>query len=292
MILYIKRKDVNIAKYNTCIENSIQSRVYAFSWYLDIVADNWDVLVLDDYKAVMPLPWKQMYFLKYCVQPYFCQQLAVYSEQELEEITLQKFLNRIPKYYVLIDVNLSFQSKGEVVRKQNFSLELNRDYDTIFKNYRKDRKKSLRKAEQGNLYFKDFDNKNELIKMYKNVFDFLNLSDDYFKIIDKVIQYTLLENKGFIRNVFLDDELVCSGFFLKHNKGIYYLFAASSKNGKNYGATTYLLDSVIKEYSESNFILDFEGSTIPSIASFYKSFGGDLNYYYNYKTNVCKRVFF
>ncbi|WP_373942482.1 hypothetical protein OEG92_04340 [Polaribacter sejongensis] len=71
MIQYVKRKDLNILKYDACIENSIQSRIYAFSWYLDIVADNWDVLVLGDYKAVMPLPWKQKYFIKYITQPFF-----------------------------------------------------------------------------------------------------------------------------------------------------------------------------------------------------------------------------
>ena len=53
MIQHIKRKDLDILKYDACIENSIQSRIYGFSWYLDIVADHWEVLVLDDYEAVM-----------------------------------------------------------------------------------------------------------------------------------------------------------------------------------------------------------------------------------------------
>jgi hypothetical protein len=44
-INYIKRKDLDIEKYDACIENSSQSRVYAFSWYLDIVAGKWDALV-------------------------------------------------------------------------------------------------------------------------------------------------------------------------------------------------------------------------------------------------------
>ena len=54
MITYVKRKDLDVVKYDACITNSAQGSVYAFSWYLDIVADNWGVLVLDDYKAVMP----------------------------------------------------------------------------------------------------------------------------------------------------------------------------------------------------------------------------------------------
>jgi len=71
MIHYVKREDLEVLKYDACIENALQSRVYAFSWYLDIVADNWDVLVLNNYEAVMPVPWKQKYFIKYVTQPFF-----------------------------------------------------------------------------------------------------------------------------------------------------------------------------------------------------------------------------
>ena len=56
---YIKRKELNVSKYDACIENSVQEKIFGFSWYLDIVADQWDVLVLDDYKAVMPIPWRK-----------------------------------------------------------------------------------------------------------------------------------------------------------------------------------------------------------------------------------------
>ena len=52
-----------------------------------------------------------------------------------------------------------------------------------------------------------------------------------------------------------------------------------------------MLDSVIKQYANTNMVLDFEGSSIPSIESFYKSFGSDLEYYYNYKSNVFKNIF-
>ena len=47
MIHYVKRKDLDLNKYDACINNAINSRIYGYSWYLDIVADNWDVLVLN-----------------------------------------------------------------------------------------------------------------------------------------------------------------------------------------------------------------------------------------------------
>ena len=76
MIRFVNRNQIDVEKYNYCIEKAIQSRIYAYAWYLDIVADNWSVLVLDDYDAVMPLPWKIKYGIKYITQPFFTQQLG------------------------------------------------------------------------------------------------------------------------------------------------------------------------------------------------------------------------
>ncbi|MDP3354122.1 MAG: hypothetical protein Q8S44_10335, partial [Flavobacteriaceae bacterium] len=65
MIYYVKRQNLDIEKYDTCIDRALNSRIYAYSWYLDIVADHWDALILNDYEAVMPLPWRSKYFIKY-----------------------------------------------------------------------------------------------------------------------------------------------------------------------------------------------------------------------------------
>jgi hypothetical protein len=292
MIHYVQRKHLDVSKYNFCIENSIQSRIYAFSWYLDIVADHWDVLVLDDYEAVMPVPWKKKYGLKYSLQPYFCQQIAIYSTDKINDLFIKIFLKKIPKSIFFTDINFAFQPASKVILKQNFILNLNQEYYKLYKNFRKDRRKSIRKATEANLSYHDFNNKIALIELYKNVFDFLKMPKKYFDKIDALIEYCLNNNLGFTRNIFLEEKIVCIGFFLKYNGRIYYLLGASSKEGKKYGATTFLLDSIIKEYSKTKNILDFEGSTIPSIASFYKSFGSEITHYYNYKSNAIKRFIF
>lgn len=71
MIQYVKRDAIDLTKYNNCVATAIQSRIYAYSWYLDVVAENWDVLVLNDYEAVVPLPFKVKFQLKYISQPFF-----------------------------------------------------------------------------------------------------------------------------------------------------------------------------------------------------------------------------
>ena len=292
MIKYIKRKDLDVLKYDDCIESSYHSKVYGFSWYLDIVAENWDALVLDDYKAVMPITWKLKSKIKYIIQPYFCQQISIYSCLEVTDSLIVKFFKKIPKTIFYTNLNLSIKPPfSSVITKNNYVLNLNNNYKDIYKSYRKDRKKSLKKAEDASLFFKDFNNKEELISLYCNVFGYLKMPNKYYKKIEDIIDFCLKNNKGFIRNVYFKDKIVCIGFFLISNSNIYYLLGASNTIGKKHGATTFLLDSVIKDYSNTKFIFDFEGSTVKSIASFYKSFGSDLTHYYNYKSNAIKRVF-
>ena len=90
MIQYLKNKEIDFKKYDACIEAAINSRIYAYSWYLNIVADNWDALVLNDYEAVMPLPWRQKYFIKYIYPPAWTQQLGVFSSAEVNETLMME----------------------------------------------------------------------------------------------------------------------------------------------------------------------------------------------------------
>ena len=48
---------------------------------------------------------------------------------------------------------------------------------------------------------------------------------------------------------------------------------------KKNGAMTLLITTIIKKYQNSEYILDFEGSMVKGVASFYKSFGAEKEVY-------------
>ena len=293
MIRFVNRNDLDEQKYNTCISESKHSLIYAYSWYLDAVSDQWSTLVLHDYEAVMPLPWNSKLGLKYITQPYLCQQLGIYASKEIDEATVHSFLTSIPSHFLRtnLSTNVLLDSK-KVDKLTNYVLDLNSDYESIFKGYRKDRKKSLRKSLEAVLTYQDFENKKVLIALYQEVFGYLNLSEKFFNTVDKLIEEVLKRDHGFIRNVFYNEQLVCSGFFAHFQDRIYYLFAASNAQGKQVGATTYLIDTVIQQFAGTETIFDFEGSNIQSIASFYKSFGSEKTIYYKYSSNIIQRTIF
>ena len=45
-IKFLYNKEINKIHWDECVLNSINSKIYAFSWYLDIVSDEWNGLVL------------------------------------------------------------------------------------------------------------------------------------------------------------------------------------------------------------------------------------------------------
>ncbi len=283
MITYVKRKNLNVDKYDACIENSIQSRVYAFSWYLDIVADHWDVLVLDDYEAVMPLPWKKKYGIKYIIQPYYCQQLGVFSVDEITLATEHEFINSIPKYFVKIDLNFNakniYQHSNQ---KINYLLSLDKSYNELFKNFSKGRKHAVKSASKNNLTIKPITIA-ELIEITDEFYPDLHYSKD---ILSTLANYILKNKMGFIHGVFKDENLLGGSFFLISNQRIVYLFSAYKKEARKLQASSFSIISVMKKYQNTTLILDFEGGNIPSIGSFFKSFGAVPEFFYNYSKKI------
>lgn len=290
MIRLVERSTLNEEKYNKCIVASEWSFTYAHTWYLDLISD-WSCLVLNDYEVVMPLPWKSKWGIKYITQPYFCQQLGIFSPKTIDNHIKKSFLSAIPRAFIKVAFGVNFRVDSyKFLEKTNYILSLDSDYQSIKKNYRKDRKKAIRKAERFHLIYKDFDNRLELMRLYKKAFGDIYNSSEMYLVIERIINYCLTNQRGFIRNIIYDNHLVASGFFLINEGRIHYMFAAPSEEGKKKGAMTFLIDSVIKQYSESDMVFDFEGSSLPNVASFYKSFGSERTSYFHLNMGVFNRL--
>ena len=100
MINYHRFKDIDFAKWDHCIDNALNGLPYAYSWYLNIAAEEqWDALVIDDYKAVFPLPFKNRIVYKQIYQPFYMQQLGLfYTNAELAN-QLHYCIEQIPSSF-------------------------------------------------------------------------------------------------------------------------------------------------------------------------------------------------
>ena len=282
MIQYVSRKLLDEKKYDFCIENSIQSRVYAFSWYLDIVADHWDVLVLNDYEAVMPLPWKQKLGLKYITQPYFCQQLGIFSLTTISEETQLEFIKKIPSKF--LKVSLALNSQNMLIAQQvkkNLFVQLSKNHETLCKNYSKGRKHDIKVAEKNQLIVAET-SLQSLIDIQKKLYQY-EFSEEK---LQKLSMQLLRQQKGTILGIFKDEVLLGGALFVLSTKRIVYLFSAFTELGRELQAASYLLNYMIKKNENSQLIFDFEGGNIPNMGKFYRSFGAEEECFCVYKRNV------
>ncbi len=286
MIQYLTRNQLDERKYNNCISKASNSRIYAYSWYLDIVCDNWDVLIKDDYQAVMPLPKRRKYGINYIYQAPWIQQLGVFSNDYIDESIIGEFINSIPKKFRLIDVFLNpenrFSNKYISVRN-NYILPLNSDFVTIKNNYNKNRKR-ISKIDFSNFRIDKKGNESKFLSLYKEQDINYKTHKDSFEKLQKLLN----NSNGDINiwNVYKKDNLIAGLCWLKDNNRITYLVPIATYEAKKENIPTFIVNQLIEEYENSNYILDFEGSMIEGVAKFYKSFGAVIEEYFWYKRRV------
>jgi len=277
MIRYLQRNQIEDEKYNDCIDTSIQSRIYAYSWYLDIVTDNWSVFVLDDYKAVMPLPWRNKLFLKYVYTPLWILELGVFSKSTIDESLFYKSLR---KKFLFSETRLNSGNTIELLSKnsklnQFQFLKLNTSLNELTNNYRKDRKRDLKKAESLGLLPKWDNNIDGLLNLFKNNVGkrILKISEKDYNNLKNVILKCIEMKKGNVLTIYQDNVIVASGFFVTHNYMVTKMVDSTDFSNRRNGANTFLIQEAIKKYNINFDVFNFGGSSIESIANYSKSFG-------------------
>jgi len=292
MIKYLKHQDIDYQKWDDCISKAANSYVYAFSWYLDIVADEWDALVEDDYQSIFPLPFRTKMGIKYCYQPTFTQQLGLFSKSIDTKENLQDFLDTIPSDFRLIELNINKYfvpeaSTGVEIKKNiNIELALNQDYQSIQTNYSTNLKRNIKKGVKNGLQLFPQIKPEALIQLFKenkgseiSAFS----SDDYLRL-SRLIYALMDRNMAEIYSVgSMENNLLAAALFVKSKERYIFLFSGLSNEGKQSGAMPFLIDRFIQDHCNSNNILDFEGSNDSNLARFYQSFSAGNYHYYSYR---------
>jgi len=286
MIIYLKRNQIDILKYNECVSNSFQSRVYAYSWYLDIVCDNWDVLVKDDYQAVMPLPKRKKYGIHYIYQAPWVQQLGVFSDVIVETSLVDRFIKSIPRKFKLIDVCLNSENSTDSSHaqlKDNYILPLNTNFNKIKDNYNKNRKR-ISKTDFSNFRIDKKGNISEFLSLYKMQEVNYKTHKDSFEKLQNLLN--ICNNHINIWNVYKNENLIAGLCWIKDHHRITYLVPITTDEAKKDNIPTYIVNELIKAHINTNYTLDFEGSMVEGVAKFYKSFGAGKETYFHLKKYI------
>jgi hypothetical protein len=292
MIRYLENADIDKSKWDAAIDSSPHGMVYAKSWFLDIVSPGWQALVDDNYKSVFPLTGRKKFGISYLHQPFFTQQLGVFSDTSITAATVEKFLTSIPASFRLVEIHLNLSNK---ITRSDFSvsdrfthhLNLANSYETLQKNYSDNLKRNLKRAHQNNLAATSDFSTTELIYLFKKNRGrgVETLKENDYMILEKLIETA--HNKGLISKyaIRFNGALEAGAIFLKSNHEYVFLFSATGEGAKETGAMSFLVDHFIKSRAGEKKLLDFEGSMDPGLARFYKSFGSDEVVYLQIRKN-------
>jgi len=292
-IRFVKNKDIDLQKWNQCIDNALFGMVYAKSWYLDRICPHWDALVWGDYLYVMPLVNNRKFGIRYIYQPFFTQQLGIFSAFEIGTELVNQFLNAIPSGFRLTDMKMNlgnFPSTNTFTSQKNttYHLDLQTESKIIQEKYNANTRRNIQKAMRKGvwispvydvLHFMEFTQLNLKEKSPE-------IGPEHYQALHKVISYALYHQLGELYGAWdSTNNLIAAVFFLSSNRKSIYLAASSNNAGTEQSAMFLLVDTFIKNNSGKDLMLDFEGSNLPGIARFYAGFGAEPQVYYSVHQN-------
>ena len=293
MIIHLEHHEIDRERWDNCISNTPGAKPYGYSWYLDIMAPGWEALAENDYYSVFPLTGFKKYGINYISTPAFIQRLGVFSPDIGKSEMINDFLKKVPDHFRLIDLNVGQGGKNESFRvtvRTNFELDLSPSYDQLWNNFSHHCKRNIdTSARQSHELIRDIE-PSELIGLFRQNSgrEIRELKDLHYNRLNHLMNYCIRNSLGRITGVKDAGKKLIFGIFIvetDENKIMLLFFNTPESREKRIGY--YAVDELIKESAGSQMILDFEGSSIPSIASFMASFGSkNIPFYRVYRNRL------
>ena len=289
-IRFISRSQIDVNAWDACINNASHGVIYARSFYLDQMAPRWDALVLDDYRAVMPLTWNRKFGIRYFFQPFLTSQLGVYGKN-VDQQLVNAFLVEAKRRFPFIEINLNagndFELPGfDTVRRVNYTLSLSRGYQELAAGFRSNHTRNIRKALAANCEFKKGIPPDDVIALASaQLRQFTRLKYDDLERFRSLCHKLINEGGAIAAGVFSGTMLLASCILFFDERRIYYILAGNHPEARDTGASHLLIAKLIEEHAGTDRVFDFEGSDSPSIALFYEGFGASVEYYRSVRLN-------
>lgn len=301
-----KRNQINENRWNNFIDQSPQAIIYGYTWYLDVICDEWLAIINlnadGDWLAVMPIPVFKNYFLHRSYIPLLCQHLAIFYKsftfKKEKELSLKKkilinTIDKIPskikifKYTFSIHNNylLPFYWRSYSLQtKYSYWLKIEKDKQINFQLFNYRTRTCIKKAEKNKLTCTKVISIERIIEAGKRNIKVSFEENKLFKL------WKVLYPKNLIKAVEVTDDTgrFYSGIiYLKHRNKFIYLFGTVEEKFKDLGAMSLGIWHIIKNSEAGIDFHDFQGSMLETIEKFYRGFGASpVSYIQIYKNHL------
>jgi Acetyltransferase (GNAT) domain len=283
-IRLIPRKEIDEERWDQLIADSPAETLYPYTWYLDAVSEKWSAMVVEDYRFVMPVVWKKKAGMKYIYQPFYTQQLGVFSREYVDPELIRELLHILYKKFRFAGMNFNAKNLvGEekhflVDDKSNYVLKLDWEYERQHKVFSTNTKRNVRKSQEYDDLVDHQVPVQELVRL-KRENDVIKRSEEDYRWLIKLFECIQDRGAGKIYAARKGDEVIAAAFFAFSKTRAIYLLSASSPRGKERRGMFRVVDAFIRDHARSGVLLDFEGSNIPSVARFFSGFGAQPEIY-------------
>ena len=279
MIRRLKYHEIDFVKYSQCLENSEQRKYSATKDFLDITAPKqWEVLVYNDYEAVMPIPFVRKYGVKIVHNPKLCQQLGVFSHKDNVNLN-EQFLDYLESHYLIrvYPFNDGNELRTKLRIKKNFLIYPDA-YEKVYARYSPKRKRKLRLNEEvldhSEVKSVSYDDIKPFIE--SNIVGLGKESDleGFMEIYKVSYHFKYLSFLAF----YYHGEIINAIATYSDCNMVALLGTFSNKEYVKLSGASVLIDRMIKETIETH-VFDFEGGDIPNIEEFFRGFRPELKPY-------------
>lgn len=286
MIRFVEHNDINREKWDLAIENSLSPTAFASFEILNLLVnpDTWHALILDDYRAVMPLPARKKFSLNYIFPPFFAPQLGIFANFEISPDLVTDFFDHIPNKFVTKDLilnksNPSIQYRGSHFENISHCLDLNHDYQDLYNNFSSNTKRNIKSGQKHGYVIKIEKNiAPQIIALFENNRGRekdVNFSKNDYSRLEKIA--LVLEDANMCENYAVytpSGQLAAGALFVNDHDRVWFWFSGRDNTLSEGKPLFFLINEFIKNNAGKDKLLDFNGSRNPNVAHLYKSFGG------------------
>ncbi len=294
MLRHLLNPAINRATYDACVEAAPNGLIYGLSWWLDVVSPGWEALVLNDYRAVMPLPLKRRYGIRFVDQPLHCPMLGIFSREPLTEESHHVFWDALHARFRLVTRFCLLSAGGNGTPTAPFHggpspvsgsvtacrhtqiLDLSQPYEILRVGYSRDRRQNLARAERVGWEVRESADIRPLLTWFGEHHAARiagGVAPEAYQLLEKLVDETQRRGLSTLWYAVKNGQPEAGAWFVSWKGRVIYLFNAATPAGRRGNARTFLLDRFFRQHAGQRLVFDFESPEVASIAGFYESFG-------------------
>lgn len=282
--------------------------IFSQAWWLDAVygKEAWDVIIIEDGKKVLAgfaYGYQKMgKVFRGIFNPPLSNRVEIYIDQangignftaiSRQNKYLGKIIEELPNhdhfefsFHYRFNNWLPFYWRNyRQLTKYSYIIDTFQDLSKIYEGFSPRVKNILDKT---NFCLVEDDDISKFYSLVVSSYKGKNMKFPYpFQLVKRIDE--ACKDKGAGKALFASDEygeVIAGAYFVWDKQSLYLLMSGVNEHHKNSGAASFLIWEGIKLAHSMKKSFDFEGSSMKSIETFFRNFGGELRPYYTiYKT--------